>query len=114
MGSAEAIGRQREFGSLESGRYADLLILDKNPLLDIRNTLSLREVMKNGRLYDAQTLDRSEEPRLNSSHSQISYAVFCLKKKTIKNRAASDQMRDSANMPRPNSPACTCVYLRTD
>src|SRR2546430_9404771 len=29
--------------------------------------------------------DRSEEPRLNSSHSQISYAVFCLKKK---NRAA--------------------------
>src|SRR2546427_9286483 len=25
--------------------------------------------------------ERSEEPRLNSSHSQISYAVFCLKKK---------------------------------
>src|SRR5206468_8665955 len=25
---------------------------------------------------------RSEEPRLNSSHDQISYAVFCLKKKT--------------------------------
>jgi len=33
------------------------LILDENPLLDIRNTLSLREVMKNGRLYDARTLD---------------------------------------------------------
>ena len=56
LGSAEAIGRQ-EFGSLESGKYADLLILDENPLLDIRNTLSLREVMKNGRLYDARTLD---------------------------------------------------------
>src|SRR5688572_31252209 len=30
--------------------------------------------------------ERSEEPRLNSSHSQISYAVFCLKKKKKKNK----------------------------
>src|SRR5438874_6336062 len=28
--------------------------------------------------------DRSEEHSLNSSHVEISYAVFCLKKKTIK------------------------------
>src|SRR3712207_7776726 len=31
-----------------------------------------------------QKLYRSEEPRLNSSHANISYAVFCLKKKTLK------------------------------
>src|SRR5258707_9964081 len=35
--------------------------------------------------------DRSEEPRLNSSHANISYAVFCLKKKKNKNRINYDQ-----------------------
>src|SRR2546430_10469169 len=35
-----------------------------------------------GMPLDRAHLERSEEPRLNSSHSQISYAVFCLKKKT--------------------------------
>ena len=36
---------------------ADIIVLDKNPLADIRNTMSLHYVMKNGRLYDANTLD---------------------------------------------------------
>ncbi|MEO8778972.1 MAG: amidohydrolase family protein [Rhodanobacter sp.] len=57
MGSAETIGRQDEIGSLTPGKYADLVILQKNPLEDIRNTLSIVQVMKNGRLYDAGTLD---------------------------------------------------------
>jgi len=57
MGSAETIGRQDEIGSLAPGKYADLVILEKNPLDDIRNTLAIDQVMKNGRLYDAGTLD---------------------------------------------------------
>jgi len=55
--SAKTIGRDAEFGSLEPGKYADLLILAKYPLADIRNTLSLEYVMKNGRLYEAATLN---------------------------------------------------------
>jgi hypothetical protein len=57
IGSAETIGRQDEIGSLAPGKYADLVILEKNPLDDIRNTLAIAQVMKNGRLYDAGTLD---------------------------------------------------------
>jgi imidazolonepropionase-like amidohydrolase len=54
---AEAIGLQKDVGSLDVGMMADLLVLDRNPLLDIRNTNSIRYVMKNGRLYDGNTLD---------------------------------------------------------
>lgn len=56
---SEILGRAEELGTLAAGKYADLQILAKNPLADIRNTLSIRHVMKNGRLYDADTLDET-------------------------------------------------------
>lgn len=57
LGSAEAIGRAGEFGSIEPGKFADLVILDADPRGDIRNSREVSQVMKNGRLYDAGTLD---------------------------------------------------------
>ena len=54
---AEAIGLDRDLGSIEAGKLADLVILTANPLDDLRNTNAIEQVMLNGRLYDADTLD---------------------------------------------------------
>jgi hypothetical protein len=54
---AEAIGLGSEIGSLEAGKFADLLVLDRDPLVNIRNSNSVSMVMVNGRLFDGNTLD---------------------------------------------------------
>jgi len=51
------LGAEKDIGSLEVGKLADLIVLNSNPLVDIQNTLDMMYVMKGGRLYDDDTLD---------------------------------------------------------
>ena len=49
---AEYFEMQDQLGLIKEGHFADLLILDKNPLEDINNTRSIHVVIKNGEIYD--------------------------------------------------------------
>jgi len=54
---AEYFGLQEQYGAVAPGMFADLILLNQNPLNDIRNTLAIESVIFNGNLYDRNKLD---------------------------------------------------------
>ncbi|MGI8943536.1 MAG: amidohydrolase family protein, partial [Qipengyuania sp.] len=58
--SARSLGMERDIGSLETGKLADLVILGADPSQDIRNSDDIERVMLGGRLYDARTMNEVE------------------------------------------------------
>jgi Tol biopolymer transport system component len=54
---AEAIGLGKDLGSLEAGKLADILVFDADPLADLRNSVKIQYVVKNGRVYEGETLN---------------------------------------------------------
>ncbi|MEP2771067.1 MAG: amidohydrolase family protein [Fulvivirga sp.] len=57
LNGANYLGMDDQIGSLKVGKLADLIVLDKNPLEDIKNTNSVKYTMVNGRLYDTETMN---------------------------------------------------------
>ena len=61
LNGAKYLGLDGELGSLEKGKLADLIVLDRNPLENIRNTESVGMVMVNGRLYESRDAERDRQ-----------------------------------------------------
>lgn len=67
INGAGYLGMDKEIGSLEVGKLADMVVMNENPLDDIRNSDKIKYVMVNGRLYDADSMNEignREKPHL--------------------------------------------------
>ena len=56
LDGARYLGLDGDIGSIEKGKLADMVVMEKNPLDDIRNSDSIRWTILNGRVYDARTM----------------------------------------------------------
>ena len=57
INGAISLGMDEQIGSIKPGKLADLIVLNKNPLTDIRNSEFVKYTMVNGRLYDSATMN---------------------------------------------------------
>jgi imidazolonepropionase-like amidohydrolase len=59
---AQFLAREDELGTVEQGKLADILVLDRNPLEDIQNTRSISTVIVDGRVLDPQKIPPLPHP----------------------------------------------------
>ena len=57
LNGAKYVGLDKDVGSLEVGKLADLVVIDGNPLQNLRDSKKVRYTLANGRLFDAATMN---------------------------------------------------------
>ena len=62
-GGARVMGREKDLGAVAPGKLADLLILDRDPLVDVANLEAIHRVVKGGRVYTPEELARAAAGR---------------------------------------------------
>jgi len=58
INAAKYVGKDKDFGTIERGKVADLVLLDLNPLMDIHNTTKINLVILGGKVFDRAALDK--------------------------------------------------------
>jgi imidazolonepropionase-like amidohydrolase len=61
--AAWILGAQKDLGTIEAGKWADLILLDGDPTTDIRNTRRIWQVVKSGQLVDRPAILKVMKPR---------------------------------------------------
>jgi imidazolonepropionase-like amidohydrolase len=58
LNPAEFLGKEKTLGTIEKGKFADLVLLDANPLEDIKNTTRIAAVVANGKYLPKSELEK--------------------------------------------------------
>jgi hypothetical protein len=61
--AARILGAEKDLGTIEAGKWADLVLLDADPTVDIRNTRRIWQVVKSGQLVDRAAIVKVMKPR---------------------------------------------------
>ena len=56
INAARMIGREKDLGTIEAGKLADLVIVTDDPLVDVKNARKVRTVIKNGEVHTVESL----------------------------------------------------------